>query len=123
MQQTNRDDRSKLILQEASGGVLPRRRDHDVATLVQQIRMPRRYVDIVLPNRIDTGFIDRLYSLLHLVPTIIGWFGIVVASIPCGFGMGITLVKPNFKVLWNFGGMLILLFEILGGWLLFSPII
>ena len=85
--------------------------------------MPRRYVDIVLPNRIDTGFIDRLYSLLHLVPTIIGWFGIVVASIPYGFGMGITLVKPNFKVLWNFGGMLILLFEILGGWLLFSPII
>ncbi len=62
------------------------------------------------------------YSVLFVtsgvVPQIIGWFGIV-ASILYGFGNGIRLVKPDFKVLWNFGGLLILLFEIvLGGWLL-----
>ncbi|MCP8312388.1 MAG: DUF4386 domain-containing protein [Candidatus Methylarchaceae archaeon HK02M1] len=67
------------------------------------------------------------YSILFVtygvVPEIIGWFGIV-ASIIYGFGNGIQLVRPNFKVLWNFGGLLILLFEILlGGWLLFSPLI
>jgi len=67
------------------------------------------------------------YSILFVtsgvVPAIIGWFGIV-ASIPYGFGNGIKLVRPNFKVLWNLGGLLIFLFEIvLGGWLLFSSII
>ena len=57
------------------------------------------------------------------VPAIIGWFGIV-ASILYGFGNGTKLVKPNFKVLWNIGGLLIWIFEIiLGGWLLFSPLI
>ncbi|UCC19454.1 MAG: DUF4386 family protein, partial [Promethearchaeota archaeon] len=63
------------------------------------------------------------YSILFViyggVPLFIGWFGIV-ASILYGFGNGIYLKKPNFKVLWNIGGLLILLFElILGGWLLF----
>jgi len=67
------------------------------------------------------------YSILFVtygvVPAIIGWFGIV-ASILYGFGNGIILVKPNFKVLWNFGGLLILLFEVvLGGWLLYYSII
>ncbi len=67
------------------------------------------------------------YSILFVtygvVPAIVGWFG-VVASIVYGFGNGIRLVKPNFRVLWSFGGLLILLFEIvLGGWLLFSPLI
>jgi len=62
------------------------------------------------------------YSILFVtygvVPTIIGWFGIV-ASILYGFGNGITLVKSNFKILWNLGGLLILIFEVvLGGWLL-----
>ena len=65
------------------------------------------------------------YSILFVtygvVPAIIGWFGIV-ASILYGLGNGISFVKPNFKVLWNFGGLLILLFEVvLGGWLLFYP--
>ena len=63
------------------------------------------------------------YSILFVtygvVPTIIGWFGII-ASMLYGFGNGIFRIKPNFKVLWNIGGLLILLFEIvLGGWLLF----
>ncbi len=65
------------------------------------------------------------YSILFVtsdvVPEIIGWFGIVV-SILYGFGSGIVFVKPNFKVLWSLGGLLILFFElVLGGWLLFSP--
>ena len=63
------------------------------------------------------------YSILFVtygvVPTIIGWFGII-ATILYGFGNGIILVKPDVKVLGNIGGLLILLFEIaLGGWLLF----
>jgi hypothetical protein len=64
-----------------------------------------------------------LFATSGVVPVIIGWFGIV-ASILYGFGNGIQLVKPNFKVLWNVGGLLIWIFEIvLGGWLLFSPFI
>jgi len=67
------------------------------------------------------------YSILFVTygvaPVIIGWFGIV-ASILYGFGNGIEIVRPNFRVLWNFGALLIWLFEIvLGGWLLFSPFI
>ncbi len=64
------------------------------------------------------------YSILFItygvVPPIIGWFGLV-ASILFGFGSGIILVRPNFKVLGYLGGPLILLFVVvLGGWLLFS---
>ena len=67
------------------------------------------------------------YSILFVtfgdVLTFLGWFGIV-ASILYGFGNGIFLIKPNFKVLWSLGGLLILLFEIvLGGWLLISSFI
>ncbi|MFW9949949.1 MAG: DUF4386 domain-containing protein [Candidatus Thorarchaeota archaeon] len=63
------------------------------------------------------------YSILFvtygIVPTIIGWFGII-SSILYGFGNMIFHIKSNFKVLWNIGGLLILLFEVvLGGWLLF----
>jgi len=57
-----------------------------------------------------------------VVPAIIGWLGIV-ASILVGFGHGIKLAKRNFKIL-GFGGLLAILFEvIIGGWLLFSPLI
>ena len=67
------------------------------------------------------------YSILFVasgvVPEILGWFGIG-ASIVYGFGNGIKLLKVNFEVLWNIGGLLIWIFEIiLGGWLLFSPLI
>ncbi len=63
------------------------------------------------------------YSILFVtygvVPSIIGWFGII-ASILYGLGNGIFRVKPNVKILWNLGGLLILIFEVvLGGWLLF----
>jgi len=57
------------------------------------------------------------------VPNIIGWFGLVAGRI-YGLGSGIKLVKSNLKVLWSIGGLLILVFEaVLGGWLLFSPLI
>ena len=57
------------------------------------------------------------------VPAIIGWFGIV-ASILYGFGNGIILVKPNKAMKIFRLGLLILIFEVvLGGWLLFSPLI
>ena len=68
------------------------------------------------------------YSILFAtsstgVPDLIGWFGII-ASVIYGLGNGINIVKPNIKALWNIGGLLILIFElILGGWLLFYPII
>jgi len=66
------------------------------------------------------------YSILFVtsgVNPIVGWFGIV-ASIIYGFGNGIFLIKPNFKALWNLGGLLILLFEIvLGGWLIIYSLI
>ena len=67
------------------------------------------------------------YSIVFItygvVPEIFGWFGIV-ASIIYGFGNGIILVKPNFKIPAYLGGLLIFLFEaILGGWLIFSSLI
>ena len=72
---------------------------------------------------IGTFAYSILFVIYEVVPVIIGWFGIV-ASIFYGFGNGILFIKPNSKVLWNIGGLLILLFElVLGGWLLFSPFI
>jgi hypothetical protein len=57
------------------------------------------------------------------VPAIIGWFGIV-ASILYGFGNGIILVRPDKAMKIFRVGLLILIFElVLGGWLLFSPLI
>ncbi len=62
-----------------------------------------------------------LFALYEIIPIFIGWFGIV-ASVLYGFGNVIFHIKPNFKVLWNIGGGLVLLFELLlGGWLLFFP--
>ncbi|MHA2365600.1 MAG: DUF4386 domain-containing protein [Candidatus Hodarchaeales archaeon] len=55
-----------------------------------------------------------------IIPAGIGWFGII-ASILYGLGNGMMLRNPDSnESLWNLGGLLILLFEIvLGGWLLF----
>jgi len=58
-----------------------------------------------------------------VVPQIIGWLGIV-ASILVGFGTATKLVKPNFRDFTAIGGLSAILFEvIIGGWLLFSPLI
>ncbi|MFX0055087.1 MAG: DUF4386 domain-containing protein [Promethearchaeota archaeon] len=64
-----------------------------------------------------------VFALYGAIPEIIGWFGIVAASI-YGLGNGINMVRPNSKALWNLGGLLIWIFElVLGGWLLFSSFI
>ena len=64
-----------------------------------------------------------LFVIYGVVSLFIGWFGIV-ASILYGFGSGIFLRKPNIKLLWSIGGLLILLFElILGVWLLWYSVI
>ena len=58
-----------------------------------------------------------------LVPVIIGWFGIV-ASIIYGLGNGLTRARADSRVLWNLGGLLIWIYElVLGGWLLFNSLI
>ena len=57
------------------------------------------------------------------VPAIIGWLGIV-ASILYGFANGIILVMPKKAKKFFVVGLLILIFElVLGGWLLFSPLL
>ncbi|MFB0561121.1 MAG: DUF4386 domain-containing protein [Candidatus Lokiarchaeia archaeon] len=64
-----------------------------------------------------------LFVIYDVVPALIGWLGLV-ASIIYGAGNGIRIVKTDVTVLWNIGGLLIWLFEIvLGGWLLFSQFI
>ena len=63
-----------------------------------------------------------LFATYGVLPELIGWLGII-ASIIYGFGNGIKLVKTDFEALWNLGGLLILIFElIIGGWLLFSSL-
>ncbi len=63
------------------------------------------------------------YSILFVIYgielpiIIIGWFGIV-AGILYGFGNGIKLKKSDFEVLWNIGGLLIFIFELILGVLL-----
>lgn len=67
---------------------------------------------------IGTFAYSLMFVIYEVVPPIIGWFGIIV-SIIYGGGNIIFQKKSNFKILWNIGGLLVLLFEIiLGGWLL-----
>jgi hypothetical protein len=59
----------------------------------------------------------------EVVPPIIGWLGIV-SSILVGLSTGIKLAKLNAKDFTSIGGLSAILFEvIIGGWLLFSPLI
>ncbi|MFX1485269.1 MAG: DUF4386 domain-containing protein [Promethearchaeota archaeon] len=67
------------------------------------------------------------YSIVFVINDIlpglvyIGWFGII-ASIIYGLGNGVKQVKPNLNALWNLGGLMIWIFElVLGGWLIFVP--
>jgi hypothetical protein len=78
-----------------------------------------RFVYAQILFSIGTFAYSTLFVTYGVVPAIIGWFGIV-ASILYGLGNVIYRIKPDFKILWNIGGLLILLFElVLGGWLLF----
>lgn len=61
-----------------------------------------------------------LFAIEGVVPPLLAWFG-VSAAILYGFGSGLTIRNPDFRTVWNVGGLCILIFEaILGGWLLFS---
>ncbi|MFW9768318.1 MAG: DUF4386 domain-containing protein [Candidatus Thorarchaeota archaeon] len=64
-----------------------------------------------------------VFAINDILPGLvyIGWFGII-ASIIYGLGNGVKHVRPNFNALWNLGGLLIWIFElILGVWLLIPP--
>ena len=64
-----------------------------------------------------------VFVFYEVIPVIIGWLGIG-ASIVYGLGNGIYRLKPDSKALWNLGGLLIFIFElVLGGWLLFASLI
>lgn len=64
-----------------------------------------------------------LFALYSVILVYIGWFGIV-ASVIYGIGNVIARLKPDSKALWNLGGLLIWIFElILGIWLLFYSLI
>ncbi len=72
---------------------------------------------------IGTLAYSLLFVIYRVLPLLIGWFGIV-AAVLYGFGSGIFLKKPNIKILWSIGGLLVLLFElILGVWLLWYSVI
>lgn len=64
-----------------------------------------------------------VFVFYEVLPLILGWFGII-ASVIYGLGNGIYRLKPSSKALWNLGGLLIFIFElVLGGWLLFASLI
>ncbi|UCF49280.1 MAG: DUF4386 domain-containing protein [Thermoplasmatales archaeon] len=66
---------------------------------------------------------STLFVVYEVIPVFIGWFGII-AGIIYGLGNGIFSIKPKFKALWNLGGLLILIFEIiLGGSLIYYSMI
>ena len=63
-----------------------------------------------------------LLVISDVVPQIIGWIGII-SSILIGFGTGLKLIKPKVKYT-EIGAISAIIFEIIiGGWLLFSPIL
>ncbi len=64
-----------------------------------------------------------LFAFYGVILVYIGWFGIV-SSIIYGIGNGITRIRPDNRAVWNLGGLLIWILElILGGWLLFYSFI
>lgn len=64
-----------------------------------------------------------VFVFYEVLPLILGWLGII-ASVIYGLGNGIYRLKPSSKALWNLGGLLIFIFElVLGGWLLFASLI
>ena len=72
---------------------------------------------------IGTFAYSILFAFYAVIPVLIGWFGIV-SSIVYGSGNAIARIKPDSKAIWNLGGLLIWIFElILGVWLLFSSLL
>ena len=61
-----------------------------------------------------------LFVTYGVIPAWLAWLG-VVAAVLYGLGSVLTLRTPAFRAVWNIGGLLILIFEVvLGGWLLFA---
>ncbi len=69
---------------------------------------------------IGTFAYSLVFVLNAIIPILIGWFGIIT-SIVYGLGNAVYRIKPSSKILWNIGGLLIFIFElVLGGWLVIS---
>jgi len=63
-----------------------------------------------------------LFVAYNILPLYIGWFG-VAAAVIYGVGSAIKL-KTGSQAVWNVGGLLILVYElVLGGWLVINTII
>ena len=72
---------------------------------------------------IGTVAYSLVFVLYAIIPQLIGWFGIISGTI-YGLGNASYRIKPSSKILWNIGGLLIFIFElILGGWLVISSFI
>lgn len=63
-----------------------------------------------------------LFVVYNVLPLYIGWFGIAAAVI---YGAGSAVkMKTGSQAVWNIGGLLILVYElVLGGWLVINTII
>lgn len=63
-----------------------------------------------------------LFVAFDILPLYIGWFGIAAAAI-YGTGSSVKL-KTGSQAVWNIGGLLILVYElVLGGWFVINTII
>ena len=72
---------------------------------------------------IGTFAYSLVFVLYAVIPIPIGWLGIVT-SIVYGLGNAVYRIRPTSKMLWNIGGLLIFIFElVLGGWLVISSFI
>jgi len=72
---------------------------------------------------IGTFSYSLVFVMYATIPILIGWFGIIT-SIVYGLGNAVYRIKPSSKILWNIGGLLIFVFElILGVWLVIAPFI
>lgn len=79
----------------------------------------RRFTFAQILFSIGTLAYTTLFVLYDVIPSIIGWFGLV-AAVLYGVGNGVVVAKPKSKGLAGLGGLLIFLFELtLGVWLLY----
>lgn len=78
-----------------------------------------RFTSAQILFSIGTIAYATVFVVYDILPSIIGWFGLV-AAVLYGVGNGIVMVKPKSKGLAGLGGLLIFFFEItLGLWLLY----
>jgi hypothetical protein len=85
-------------------------------------RKDTRFKYAMLCWSVGTLAFSIVLVISDVVPQIIGWIGII-SSILIGFGTGLKLIKPQIKYT-EIGAISAIIFEIIiGGWLLFSPMI